>query len=514
MVLVLLAALALAGHALAAFHPGNLATLLERQVPEQPIGVKTIQSPNGVSIRYKEPGKDGVCETTTGVNSYSGYVDLDNNTHMFFWFFEARNNPNKAPITLWINGGPGADSFTGLFEELGPCIVTENLTTELNPYSWSEASNLLFLSQPIGVGFSYDQEISSTDPTGRWPYVDPYRTDTTRLAAVGVWEVLQAFIETLPSLDANIESRSFSLWTESYGGHWGPTFFRYFYEQNQAIEAGKIPGMPYFPEFAVHNTYGLELINETIYNMMKINYYFPGGCRDYIDYCALSDLTDLDGLSTCAQAAAICRSLVQRPFSVVTNVSTFDIRALRRAEIPPTYWYDYVNLESTQNSLGVDLNYTNPSNAIAYGFDYTGDHVYMHIMEDLEAILDYGVQIALVYGDADYSCNWFGGEAVSLEANYKNSAEFRSAGYAPFVVDGKEYGATRQYGNFSFTRVYDSGHEVPYYQPEASLELFCRVLSHLAIADGSEPVTPTYKTNGTAESTHTESYSGHFTGRP
>jgi carboxypeptidase C (cathepsin A) len=71
------------------------------------------------------------------------------------------------------------------------------------------------------------------------------------------------------------------------------------------------------------------------------------------------------------------------------------------------------------------------------------------------------VRISLVYGDADYICNWFGGEAVSLAANYSRADLFRNAGYEPMMVDGVEYGATREYGNFSFTRIYDSGHEVP-----------------------------------------------------
>ena len=31
---------------------------------------KTITSPTGVNIRYLEPGKSGVCETTPGVNSF------------------------------------------------------------------------------------------------------------------------------------------------------------------------------------------------------------------------------------------------------------------------------------------------------------------------------------------------------------------------------------------------------------------------------------------------------------
>ena len=92
--------------------------LKKKQLPAEPTGVKTITSPDGITIRYKQPELEGVCETTPGVNSYSGYVDLDEHTHMFFWFFEARHNPDEAPITLWLNGGPGSDSLIGLFEGL------------------------------------------------------------------------------------------------------------------------------------------------------------------------------------------------------------------------------------------------------------------------------------------------------------------------------------------------------------------------------------------------------------
>ena len=92
------------------------AAIHRRQLPPEANGLKTILSPSGVQIRYKEPGQAGVCETTPGVNSYSGYVDLAPDVHTFFWFFEARNKPAEAPITLWLNGGPGSDSLIGLFQ--------------------------------------------------------------------------------------------------------------------------------------------------------------------------------------------------------------------------------------------------------------------------------------------------------------------------------------------------------------------------------------------------------------
>lgn len=111
-----------------------------RQLPAEPNGVKTILSPTGVQIRYKEPGKAGVCETTPGVNSYSGYVDLAPDAHTFFWFFEARHNPADAPITLWLNGGPGSDSLIGLFQgEPRPFFARLRPSSELSFYHQSFA---------------------------------------------------------------------------------------------------------------------------------------------------------------------------------------------------------------------------------------------------------------------------------------------------------------------------------------------------------------------------------------
>ncbi|KAI1162958.1 Alpha/Beta hydrolase protein [Nemania serpens] len=522
--------------------------LLRRQVPAEPKGVKTIKSPGGVTIRYKEPGKHGVCETTPGVNSYSGYVDLDANTHMFFWFFESRKNPNESPITLWLNGGPGSDSMIGLFEELGPCSVAANESTSiLNPYAWNEVSNMLFLSQPIGVGFSYETKVvgvvdrktglpvNSSHPDGRYSDVNGYRFDTTQLAAVGTWEVLQALLKELPRLDKRVKSRSFNLWTESYGGHYGPAFYKYFYDQNELIKnrtakgvelnmhtLGIINGitsasiqMPYYPEFAAHNTYGIKAVNETIYNFMKMSWEFPGGCRDAIAYCVDGDRSTPDGLAVCSQAVGMCRNLVEGPYYEVSGRNPYDIRAMSDADIPPEPWVDYLNTAKIQNAIGVDINYTSTSsNQIYSAFDYTGDWVYPELLEDLEAVVASGVRVAMVYGDADYICNWFGGEAVSLALNYTHSTEFKAAGYAPFVVDGTEYGESRQYGNFSFTRIYESGHEIPYYQPKAALEFFRRILGDLVVADGTTRVTGTFSSNGTAQATHTETYVTWYTGRP
>ncbi|KAF4220410.1 hypothetical protein CNMCM8980_001270 [Aspergillus fumigatiaffinis] len=515
-------------------------TVDKRQLPKDPTGVKTIHTANNVTIRYKEPGKEGVCETTPGVKSYSGYVDISPESHTFFWFFEARHDPKNAPITLWLNGGPGSDSLIGLFEELGPCSINSTFDSIINPYSWNEVSNMLFLSQPLGVGFSYSEaEPGSLNPftgvfenasfagiQGRYPVIDATLIDTTDLAAHAAWEILQGFMGGLPQLDHRIKSKDFSLWTESYGGHYGPAFFNYFHEQNEKIADGTVEGIhlnfnslgiingiidegiqaTYYPEFAVNNTYGIKLVNDTVYNYMKFANKMPNGCQDQIGYCKQTNRTSLADYAICSEATNMCRDNVEGPYYAFGNRGVYDIRHPSKDPTPESYYVDYLKKDSVMNAIGVNVNYTQSNNDVYYAFQQTGDFVWPNFLEDLEEILKLPVRVSLIYGDADYICNWFGGEAVSLAVNYTHTEQFRAAGYTPMVVDGVEYGETREYGNFSFTRVYQAGHEVPYYQPVASLQLFNRTLFGWDIAKGTTQIGPDYSTNGTAKATHTESF--------
>ena len=57
--------------------------------PKPATGLKTITGPTGVQIRYKEPGKEGVCETTPGVNSYSGFIDTRMVASLSCWEYQA-----------------------------------------------------------------------------------------------------------------------------------------------------------------------------------------------------------------------------------------------------------------------------------------------------------------------------------------------------------------------------------------------------------------------------------------
>lgn len=52
---------------------------------------------------YRLIADSNICETTPGVHTYSGYINVSENHSLFFWFFAARNNPERAPFTLWLN---------------------------------------------------------------------------------------------------------------------------------------------------------------------------------------------------------------------------------------------------------------------------------------------------------------------------------------------------------------------------------------------------------------------------
>jgi hypothetical protein len=90
-----------------------LAAIALAQLPAEVTDLTTIAGENGTSLRYKI---NNLCETTPGVKSFSGFIDIAEDKHLFFWFFESRNQASSDPITLWLQGGPGADSLGGLLD--------------------------------------------------------------------------------------------------------------------------------------------------------------------------------------------------------------------------------------------------------------------------------------------------------------------------------------------------------------------------------------------------------------
>ncbi|KAJ5092469.1 Peptidase S10 serine carboxypeptidase, partial [Penicillium alfredii] len=263
--------------------------------------------------------------------------------------------------------------------------------------------------------------------------------------------------------------------------------------------------MKHYPEFAVNNTHGIKAVNDTVYSFMKFANEMALGCRDQRTRYKLLNRTSVTDYALCSEALYVCRDTVEGPYYYLGNRAQYDIRHPTEDPALPNYWPKYLTKEKIQNAIGVDLNYTSTSPAIQYAFQQNGEAVWPNFLEDLEAMLARPVRVALIYGDADYTCNWFGGEDISLNTKYKHSKEFRSAGYASFLVDGVEHGVTREYGNFSFTRVYGAGHEVPFYQPKAALQIFNSTLNGWEIPGGRVRLTAKSRSRGPARASHSQS---------
>jgi hypothetical protein len=103
---------------------------------------------------------------------------------------------------------------------------------------------------------------------------------------------------------------------------------------------------------------------------------------------------------------------------------------------------------------------------------------------------------------SDYNCNWLGGQEV---ATMIQAPGYSDAGFTNISTsDGIVHGQVKQSGLFSFVRIYESGHEVPFYQPLVSLEMFERALKQVDVATGKETIAEGYVTQGTPTSTYRE----------
>ncbi|KAI5810461.1 Alpha/Beta hydrolase protein [Pyronema omphalodes] len=537
----------------------------EHGYPPPVSGLKVIKTPGNdkVYVTYKQPSNDICVTTNPAQKQFTGHVHLppyifgqEYPISTFFWFVEARENPENAPLTIWMNGGPGTSSLLGFMQEVGPCMAVpfskETIATEPREWSWDAASNMLFIDQPNHVGFSYDIPVNGTLPlldpnaqfqayyeaitnllmfNGTFPSGNSKLTaNTTEVSAIAVWHFLQGWLKSFPQYDP--KDAGVNLFAESYGGKYGPAFFNYFDKQNKRREAGELSAndtiplhlgalgivngcidaaiqTPEYMNYAYDNPYRIEGLNVSVRNFGLNQFYMPSGCKDWIQSCRqLSKDFDNENLgnsesvnSVCGTATTICDTITT--LWDVSERGYYDISHSRRDPFPGEFHTEWLNNATVQEAIGARTNWTQSSTTVYTNFKHSGDFVRDGQMQAISNLLQNGVRVALIYGK-DYICNWLGGEAVSLAIDYPDADGFRSAGYQNIDVNGTYIGGqVRQHGNFSFSRVYQAGHLVPAYQPETAFRIFERAIKGLSIATGEaiqHSGNETYTTTGRRKS--------------
>lgn len=529
------------------------AELAIAQFVAEPTNFTTKAGHAGINVRYKEV-PTGICEQDPNVKSYSGYADVSENEHIFWWFFEARNvDAITAPLTIWINGGPGSSSMIGLFQENGPCGVDMDGNVYNNPYAWNNVSNMIFIDQPTTTGFSYSipvpgyQDVNTNSlvalPNATCPdYADPstcgtynvYNTtltaNSTVAAAPNFYLTLQAFTGAFPQYSSN----GVYFATESYGGHYAPIFSQYILEQNELNVAGTAPidlkavliGNGWFNPILQYeafynftsnystqthhpggNTYGVHY-NASIDSLVSNAMYGSHNCLDQLNDCNsysyATNTSDGTGNTVCSAADNFCYYMVEYPFDIYTGRDEYDIRYLTPDPFPYTFYVDYLNSAKVQAAIGAYTNFSESSSITGTAFGATGDDAREEgVTAATEYLIDHNVTVVLYFGDADYVCNWFGGEAFSRALTNVPRYTDGTAGFTNITTsDGTVHGQVKSAGHFSFVRIFESGHEVPFYQPLVALEMVNRTIHGMDIATGKTMVTDDYITQGPAESNY------------
>ncbi|OIW05826.1 hypothetical protein TanjilG_23612 [Lupinus angustifolius] len=240
---------------------------------------------------------------------HAGYYSLPHTkaARMFYYFFESRTSKDD-PVVIWLTGGPGCSSAIALFYENGPFKLTKNLSLVWNEYGWDKASNIIFVDQPIGTGFSY----SSDD--------DDIRTDETGVSN-DLYDFLQAFFKEHPQFSKN----DFFITGESYAGHYIPALASRVHKGNKAKEGIPInlkgfaigngltnPGVQY----PAYTDYAVDKGLITKEDQVSINRLIPD-CEQGIKEC------ETDGGDTCSLAYSTCQNIFESILSITGNINIF-----------------------------------------------------------------------------------------------------------------------------------------------------------------------------------------------
>ncbi|KAJ7981054.1 Carboxypeptidase [Quillaja saponaria] len=381
--------------------------------------------------------------------------DLGHHAGMFYLFFESRSSKDD-PVVIWLTGGPGCSSELALFYENGPFQITKNLSLVWNDYGWDRASNLLYVDQPIGTGFSYTSDESDI------------RHDEEGVSN-DLYDFLQAFFKEHPQFVKN----DFYITGESYAGHYIPAFAARVHQGNKAKEGIQIN----LKGFAIGN----GLTNPEIQYRAYPDYSLDRGLIKNTDYDSITKLIPAceqgiktcgtDGGNACVSSYIVCNQIFNRILGVAGNINYYDIRK----KCVGNLCYDFSNMEtflnkkSVRDALGVgDIDFVSCSSKIY-------NAMLRDWMRNLEvgipALLEDGIRVLVYAGEEDLICNWLGNSRWVHAMEWSGQKQFEASATVPFIVDSAQAGFMKSHGPLTFLKVQEAGHMVPMDQPKAALQM-------------------------------------------
>jgi len=397
------------------------------------------------------------------VKQYSGYITVngtqtDSGTHLFYWFFESRANPKTDPLVIWLTGGPGCSSLTALFFENGPYTIAKNLSLVLNPYSWNSNANIMWVDQPVGTGFSYDDNDSD----------DVYDED-------GVAEDMFQFLNNFLKDHPEYSKLPFYIVGESYAGHYVPAVATRIVKGNQNKEStiniqGAGIGNGWVDPYLQYNSHA---------SLLQVKGLLPTAAADIYNYTGLPACHALIDAGLYSAAVFECNLAMQLVFNAAEaysgrSINVYDVRIPCEVE-PLCYDFssgeDFLNQDDVKKALGAnpDIQWEACNGGVYENMlgDWMGNYG-----DDVPVLLDAGVNVLVYSGTEDWICNYLGGQEWVNKLNWKGQSKFVSTPLQDWKVNGKVAGSYKSYNGFTFMEVYEAGHMVPLDQPVNSLTMF------------------------------------------
>ncbi|MFE7560778.1 hypothetical protein [Kitasatospora sp. NPDC057500] len=435
-------------------------------MPRQPVYSIPANASNTQKIHfYPDPAKkeeEGLPKTA---RSYAGYADVDGpgtaKSHLFYWFFESQTcDPNldadkqkeligRTPLLIWLNGGPGASSLAGLFLENGPVRIGDDAagSVSVSPDSWNQEAHLLYWDQPVGAGYSYCET------------EDVYVEDEETLSQM-FWLALQRFFDTYP------EYLACPLYVcgESYAGKYVPYIAKRIHEQN----AGGTGTHLNLRGIAVGNGW----IKPELSVRVMIDYAYASGFLGLNQKAAL-DLAYLDfqealKAGRMKKATDLGNGLVNAVLAFGGNFDVYDVR--RWDDLSPGSLPAYLNSGPVKTAVHAEHEWQFADNsgpvATALKADVMADAspLYADLIHAEEKY-----QVLLYTGDFDTACGYQSTEEILAEIMKNGWGNAKRLIWKQ--AQGHPKGFVRTLDNVTQVAVPDSGHEVPYYQPQISREM-------------------------------------------
>ncbi|XP_059633362.1 serine carboxypeptidase-like 34 [Cornus florida] len=418
---------------------------------------------------------------------YAGYVTV-NQTHgraLFYWFFEAMEKPEKKPLLLWLNGGPGCSSIGyGEAEELGPFFPQKGQPElKFNNYTWNRVANLLFVESPVGVGFSYTNTSSDIKQLG------------DSITAKDSYIFLVNWFKRFPQY----KSHDFYISGESYAGHYVPQLSEYIFDSNKNVSKedyinlkGFMVGNALLDDETdqtgmIDYAWDHAVISDRVYKDVKSKCNFSeenpsDDCNNALnEYFAVYDIIDMYSLytATCVdsnfsstrQLRPIIQGIAPQLFS---KINGWHKRPTGYDPCASDYTEVYMNRPDVQEAL--HANVTN----IPYPWTHCSDNITFwgdapaSILPIIKKLIAGGLRVWVYSGDTDGRI-----PVTSTRLTLNKLGLNTTEEWSPWYTKHKQVGGwTIMYDGLMFVTVRGAGHEVPSFKPWKALQLISHFLAN------------------------------------